>query len=104
MTNKSNKTRILSVRFTPEEYTLLALAKPSGVDISKYARSVLLENVVKGAERALEDCRREYVEQGRPETPIPSSPVVSKNRPCPCGSGKKYKKCCGKEAMEQVVR
>ncbi|ESJ18820.1 arylsulfatase-activating protein aslB [Salmonella enterica subsp. diarizonae serovar 60:r:e,n,x,z15 str. 01-0170] len=22
--------------------------------------------------------------------------VVSRNDPCPCGSGKKYKKCCGK--------
>ncbi len=21
----------------------------------------------------------------------------SKNRKCPCGSGKKYKRCCGKE-------
>ncbi|NLC12153.1 MAG: hypothetical protein GX767_07880, partial [Firmicutes bacterium] len=21
---------------------------------------------------------------------------VGRNEPCPCGSGKKYKKCCGK--------
>jgi hypothetical protein len=28
---------------------------------------------------------------------------ISRNDPCPCGSGKKYKKCCGKiiEAMEE---
>jgi len=27
--------------------------------------------------------------------------VVNRNDPCPCGSGKKYKKCCGlKEAKE----
>ena len=28
----------------------------------------------------------------------PDSPVrkVGRNDPCPCGSGKKYKKCCGK--------
>jgi len=25
-------------------------------------------------------------------------PKVGRNDPCPCGSGKKYKKCCGKEA------
>jgi hypothetical protein len=25
----------------------------------------------------------------------PSLPKVSRNAPCPCGSGKKYKKCCG---------
>ena len=26
----------------------------------------------------------------------PSVPKVGRNDPCPCGSGKKYKKCCGK--------
>ena len=24
-------------------------------------------------------------------------PKVGRNEPCPCGSGKKFKKCCGKE-------
>jgi len=29
--------------------------------------------------------------------PIQSShPKVGRNDPCPCGSGKKYKKCCGR--------
>ncbi|MBP7150077.1 MAG: SEC-C domain-containing protein, partial [Agathobacter sp.] len=23
---------------------------------------------------------------------------IGRNDPCPCGSGKKYKKCCGKNA------
>jgi len=27
-------------------------------------------------------------------TPIPKKKKVSKNAPCPCGSGKKYKRCC----------
>ena len=26
---------------------------------------------------------------------VRSSPKVGRNDPCPCGSGKKYKKCCG---------
>jgi hypothetical protein len=26
----------------------------------------------------------------------PGEPKVGRNDPCPCGSGKKYKKCCGK--------
>ena len=25
-----------------------------------------------------------------------STPKIGRNDPCPCGSGKKYKKCCGK--------
>ena len=32
-----------------------------------------------------------------PEKPIVrEEPKVGRNDPCPCGSGKKYKKCCGK--------
>ena len=29
-------------------------------------------------------------------TPVRSGPKVGRNDPCPCGSGKKYKLCCGK--------
>lgn len=29
-----------------------------------------------------------------PETFVRSEPKVGRNDPCPCGSGKKYKKCC----------
>ena len=28
--------------------------------------------------------------------PVRRAPKVGRNDPCPCGSGKKYKKCCGK--------
>ena len=31
-----------------------------------------------------------------PGRPAPGAPTVGRNDPCPCGSGKKYKKCCGK--------
>ena len=30
-------------------------------------------------------------------TTVSGKGVVSKNAPCPCGSGKKYKRCCGKD-------
>jgi hypothetical protein len=32
---------------------------------------------------------------GRVTKPYYSQPKVGRNDPCPCGSGKKYKKCCG---------
>ena len=38
-------------------------------------------------------------QQNSPETDKPvirSTPKVGRNSPCPCGSGKKYKQCCGK--------
>jgi preprotein translocase subunit SecA len=28
--------------------------------------------------------------------PIRTGPKVGRNDPCPCGSGKKYKHCCGR--------
>jgi hypothetical protein len=36
----------------------------------------------------------DFVVQKKPE-PVQST-KISRNSPCPCGSGKKYKKCCGK--------
>ena len=30
-----------------------------------------------------------------PQTPYLAPPKIGRNEPCPCGSGKKYKKCCG---------
>ena len=32
----------------------------------------------------------------KPETRRHEGPKVGRNDPCPCGSGKKYKKCCGR--------
>jgi SEC-C motif-containing protein len=31
-----------------------------------------------------------------PKTVIRDQPKIGRNEPCPCGSGKKYKKCCGR--------
>jgi preprotein translocase subunit SecA len=30
--------------------------------------------------------------------PIRATATVGRNEPCPCGSGKKFKQCCGKRA------
>ena len=38
-----------------------------------------------------------YAEEGAKQ-PIRKKQEVGRNDPCPCGSGKKYKKCCGKNA------
>ena len=36
--------------------------------------------------------------ESKPETVRRDAPKVGRNDPCPCGSGKKYKACCGKNA------
>lgn len=38
-----------------------------------------------------------YSEEG-PKQPVRKENKVGRNEPCPCGSGKKYKKCCGRSA------
>ena len=34
--------------------------------------------------------------ENKPETYRRDQPKVGRNDPCPCGSGKKYKNCCGR--------
>jgi SEC-C motif-containing protein len=42
------------------------------------------------------DGERWFYVDGRGQQPIRrESPKVGRNEPCPCGSGKKFKKCCG---------
>ena len=42
-----------------------------------------------------EELKRLYKEQ-KESTTIRKGKKIGRNDPCPCGSGKKYKKCCGK--------
>ncbi len=43
----------------------------------------------------LEYTDHESEKDKKPQTVKRAAPKVSRNAPCPCGSGKKYKKCCG---------
>lgn len=46
-----------------------------------------------------EESRKElYREQKKSGTVVRSEKKVGRNDPCPCGSGKKYKQCCGRNA------
>ena len=40
--------------------------------------------------------RKELYKQQKSSTTIVKAKKVGRNEPCPCGSGKKYKHCCGK--------
>jgi preprotein translocase subunit SecA len=37
-----------------------------------------------------------FMNRGEDEAPARAGHKIGRNDPCPCGSGKKYKKCCGK--------
>ena len=45
-----------------------------------------------------EDTRKALYKEQKQSTIVHKDKKVYPNDPCPCGSGKKYKKCCGKTA------
>ncbi|RZW23229.1 MAG: preprotein translocase subunit SecA [Desulfobulbaceae bacterium] len=48
-------------------------------------------------EQEMQMHKRAAGENGKPREPIKrEGDKIGRNAPCPCGSGKKYKKCCGK--------
>ncbi|NLT94020.1 MAG: preprotein translocase subunit SecA, partial [Clostridia bacterium] len=59
-------------------------------------RYIYRVNVVERPEERTDMVENKYAEE-KAKTPIRSE-KIGRNDPCPCGSGKKYKKCCGKEA------
>ncbi|OFU81087.1 preprotein translocase subunit SecA [Staphylococcus sp. HMSC10C03] len=70
-------------------------------DVSKY----ILKSVITVEDDVERDKAKEYkgqhvsVEDGKEKVkakPIVKGDQVGRNDPCPCGSGKKYKNCCGK--------
>lgn len=44
-----------------------------------------------------EDTRKALYKEQKSSTTIVKGAKIYPNDPCPCGSGKKYKKCCGKK-------
>ena len=45
-----------------------------------------------------EDKKKALYKEQKSSTTVVKGDKVYPNEPCPCGSGKKYKKCCGKNA------
>ena len=43
-----------------------------------------------------EKTKRSFTENKKASGTIRREKKIGRNDPCPCGSGKKYKKCCGK--------
>jgi hypothetical protein len=75
-------------------------------DLAKGKDAVLAELAEQSHVRLVNDTVEEmesWACRGEVDEPIPAAvatvryatPKVGRNEPCPCGSGKKYKKCCG---------
>ena len=76
-----------------------ALAKPAAPALQQAQREAdAFDKALERAEAAARSQPRPEAE-GAPAAPVTrDAPKVGRNDPCPCGSGKKYKKCCGTEA------
>ena len=78
--------------------------EPGGADLVEFHALYELEGVVRQiGERSafVREGDRLYYMDGtalRPAAYRREAPKVGRNDPCPCGSGKKYKKCCGRGA------
>jgi len=69
--------------------------------------SAFFDRFAKRYQRKQEEQKRRAREViSEDDAPDPDAPVeqahsgrtVGRNDPCPCGSGKKYKKCCGQKS------
>ena len=68
-----------------------------GVAQSPAAQEVRAERAALGEGAPAVENQRETEAPAKVATVVNEGPKVGRNDPCPCGSGKKYKQCCGKE-------
>ncbi len=63
-----------------------------------YQVSSMVHEQLAGYDHLAQDMaeRQEAGQSKKVQTIVRDKPKVGRNDPCPCGSGKKYKKCCGK--------
>ena len=62
------------------------------------AKADWLYNLPQWDDILTEERRKELYKQQKASGTVRNEQKVYPNDPCPCGSGKKYKKCCGKSA------
>lgn len=85
--NRGGQDVINSISFGPN---ITAALKSGEVNIEGYRKGILMSELPKKVKmnmlRQLAQIEDRNITQKK----------VGRNDPCPCGSGKKYKKCCGK--------
>jgi uncharacterized protein len=73
-------------------------------DLSEYlaerypGQTLSRDDLIDEACFCVQDLRLHWVDHAPRHAPIRVAPKPGRNDPCPCGSGKKYKKCCGAAA------
>ena len=72
------------------------VVKPSGTTLEKFAEQMLdlFEDAMASYAHLGRTIYTAYTEQAQSQQPYVNEQQAGRNDPCPCGSGKKYKKCC----------
>jgi uncharacterized protein len=69
--------------------------------ISPKQREEIIVHMAAGLAGAYQYFRsRQRAQAGRERTPWRKAHKIGRNEPCPCGSGKKYKNCCGSATIQ----
>ncbi len=86
---------IVNIKYDVTRF-LLNARKREG--ITRVETSKITDASVQDAAINLVDGNYSEKEGGMNKTVVNEGPKIGRNDPCPCGSGKKYKNCCGKNA------
>ncbi len=79
-----------------QRYSYIAADKEADRSFSAFNT----RNFALGGQSVPDGRTTEEAEEEKPKhVPVRVGPKVGPNDPCPCGSGKKYKKCCGKQLV-----
>ncbi len=84
------------LEFKYESYDMFnAMTKAISEDTAKMLLTVTLNNQLERKEVAKPTVTSHGGDGSEAKKPVKVGEKVGRNDPCPCGSGKKYKKCCG---------
>ena len=81
---------------TEDSHVSLAFDKEKLYKNMVEAKADWLYNLPMWDQILTEEKRKELYKTQKASGTIVKGPKIGRNDPCPCGSGKKYKKCCGK--------
>lgn len=92
--------KVFTYYFLTEEQreSMLKNAKASHDEANAFSQAAQLEE----QEASRSHPAPPTMDEGMKQRPVQVAPKVGRNDPCPCGSGKKYKKCCGQNEIEDL--
>jgi|GEM_PF-2057023 len=95
--SKKTRLEIDNVFFAGNEGGIMCAVKFQDQTVGVISATNLVFSDQRPIYAKINDYRRDRINSLKSEHNVISPHSVGRNMPCPCGSGKKYKRCCGKE-------